>query len=65
MPFDHHAGLDITRMCLTDGTNPVAYLGAFNIKLFLTSYQNEVEMALNEGTWLCSHLIRSIKDYRS
>ncbi|KXJ19672.1 cytosolic 5'-nucleotidase 1A isoform X2 [Exaiptasia diaphana] len=46
--IDHH-GLIITRMALTGGTSPVEYLKAFNITLFLTSYENEVTDAIRRG----------------
>lgn len=43
-------GLIVTRMALTGGTNPVEYLKAFNITLFLTSYENQVNEAIRRGT---------------
>ncbi len=42
-------GLKIQRMALTGGTSPVNYLKAFNITLFLTSEERDVEEALRRG----------------
>jgi hypothetical protein len=44
-------GLIVTRMALTGGTSPVQYLKAFNITLFLTSYENQVADAIRQGTY--------------
>ncbi|EDO44263.1 predicted protein [Nematostella vectensis] len=44
-----HNGLMIPRMALTGGTSPVKYLEAFNITLFLTSYEEEVADAIQQG----------------
>ena len=41
--------LKIQRMALTGGTSPVNYLKAFNIKLFLTSEEEDVKEALEKG----------------
>ncbi|XP_031569684.1 cytosolic 5'-nucleotidase 1A-like isoform X3 [Actinia tenebrosa] len=47
-----HYGLIVTRMALTGGTSPVEYLKAFNITLFLTSYEDQVTEAIHRGTSL-------------
>ena len=45
--------LHIERMCLTGGSTPVPhYLEAYNVSLFLTSYPEEVERALESGMYL-------------
>ncbi|XP_031569683.1 cytosolic 5'-nucleotidase 1A-like isoform X2 [Actinia tenebrosa] len=44
-----HYGLIVTRMALTGGTSPVEYLKAFNITLFLTSYEDQVTEAIHRG----------------
>ena len=54
--------LEIPRMALTSGTSPVNYLKAFNIILFLTSDEKDVEDALRLGEeifiWIyCLHLL--------
>ena len=36
-------------MCLTNGASPLDYLEAYNIDLFLSSYEDEVEQALSKG----------------
>ena len=41
--------LHIERMCLTNGASPLDYLEAYNIDLFLSSYEDEVEQALSKG----------------
>lgn len=46
----NYHNLNIERMCLTGGGSPVPdYLAAYNIALFLTSYPEEVELALKYG----------------
>ena len=42
-------GLIVQRMALTGGASPVDYLKAFNITLFLTSEEKDVEEALKQG----------------
>ncbi|CAB3998120.1 5 -nucleotidase, partial [Paramuricea clavata] len=41
--------LIVQRMALTGGASPVDYLKAFNITLFLTSEEKDVEEALKQG----------------
>ncbi len=44
-----HYGLDITRAVLSSGTGLAKYLGAFNTDLFLSAYEDDVQLAINSG----------------
>ncbi|XP_067938966.1 cytosolic 5'-nucleotidase 1A-like [Watersipora subatra] len=60
--INHHA-LYIERMCLTGGATPVPhYLEAYNVSLFLTSYPNEVEKALECGFAAAALSNQEVKD---
>jgi len=44
-----HYGLDITRAALTSGESIVPYLNAFNVDLFLSADEEDVQDAINAG----------------
>ncbi len=45
----HHYGLDITRAALTGGEPLAPYLKAFNVSLFLSRHEQDVQAAANAG----------------
>ncbi|HWT72750.1 MAG TPA: 5'-nucleotidase [Oxalicibacterium sp.] len=45
-----HYGLDITRAVLTGGASLAPYLQAFNVSLFLSLHEDDVQAAINSGT---------------
>lgn len=45
-----HYGLDITRAVLSGGTLLAPYLQAFNVSLFLSLHEDDVQAAVNAGT---------------
>lgn len=44
-----HYGLDITRAALTGGASLAPYLQAFNVSLFLSLHENDVQAAVDSG----------------
>ena len=44
-----HYGLDITRAALTGGASLAPYLQAFNVSLFLSLHEDDVQAAVNSG----------------
>ncbi|MFZ6689242.1 5'-nucleotidase [Undibacterium sp. SXout11W] len=44
-----HYGLDITRAALTGGAPLAPYLNAFNVSLFLSLHEDDVQAAINSG----------------
>lgn len=44
-----HYGLDITRAALTGGAALSPYLSAFNVSLFLSRHENDVQAAIDSG----------------
>ena len=44
-----HHGLDITRAVLTGGASLAPYLQAFNVSLFLSLHEDDVQAAINSG----------------
>ena len=44
-----HYGLDITRAVLSGGASLAPYLQAFNVSLFLSLHEDDVQAAVNSG----------------
>lgn len=45
-----HYGLDITRAVLSGGASLTPYLRAFNVSLFLSLHEDDVQLAIDSGT---------------
>lgn len=45
-----HYGLDITRAVLSGGASIAPYLRAFNVSLFLSLHEDDVQLAIDSGT---------------
>lgn len=62
-----HYGLDITRAALAGGAGIAPYLTAFNVDLFLSANENDVQEAINAGIAagiICTHPEFHIDPYK-